>query len=763
MYVTSGSFLMEGLKMKQLILQSYIVIVLMMLSMSIAKGQATYPSVWTDLVNVTINANNSLTKSVTTTGYVSGAASENILDAGADGYIQFTYSSGTSQYFIGFTGLNNSNDVYYNLYSFLVSSTGGCAVYQRQVSKLSLGALANGDILKIAREGTNIKFYRNNTLVYTIAAGAAVMNLRADVSIYQGTAPAVTCSFDRKLIAKPTFQYPDYTNTNGAIALQVEGGTAPFTYQWSSGEQTASISGKPRGTYTVTVTDAAGKTFTATYNLGYTMGWKNLEGVTVNANNSIVRTTGTGWNAGASSTNLLADNTDGWAEMVVTDPSATYMLGFSNFDANAGYNYIRFAFYITEVGSIDIYETNVAKGTVGSIVKGDVLRLSREANNIVYYKNGVPLRTVAITDKPMYLVDAAVYNTLGPLPAVTASFESQVHFKPVVTVPNGAGNSNGAISMTVEGGYSPTTIQWSSGEQTNSISSKSRGTYTATVTDALGRQQSRSYTLGYPIYWNDLRNVVVTAAGLTKNASTASFFDASAISANRLVGNEDGYIETVINRTSGGTNYYFLGLTRFNTSAGYTDIDYAFYLHPEGYLYIVENNVYRIRISFREGMVLKIAREGSNIKYYTDGVEVRSVATTPSYVLHADCSIAWGTIPPVTASFSYTPQTFYAIADGNWNSTATWSLSPGGSVGFRFPGYGDIVHVNSRKVSVSTAVSCQQLNIVAGAAATAVTLSGSVASLTVEDVKIKGNGNIDPQQVLQIKERASLKVKQADL
>lgn len=745
--------------------ENHVIIVSLMVILSIpsTRAQATYSTTWTDKVDVTVNADNSLTKSVTTTGYVSGAASENILDAGTDGYIQFTYSSGTSQYFVGFTGLNNSNDVYYNLYSFLVSSAGGCAVYQRNVAKLSVGTLANGDILKISREGTNVKFYRNNTLVYTVAAGAAVMSLRADVSIYQGTAPAVTCSFDRKLIAKPAFQYPDYTNANGAISLQVEGGTAPFTYQWSSGEQTASISNKPRGTYTVTVTDAAGKTFTATYNLGYTIGWKNLDGVTVNANNSIVRTTGTGWNAGASSSNLLADNTEGWVELVITDPSATYMLGFSNFDANSGYNYIRFAFYITEIGSIGIYETNVAKGTFGSIVKGDVLRLSREANTIVYYKNGTVLRSVAITDKPMYLVDASVYNALGPLPVVTASFERQVHFKPVITVPNGANNVNGAISMTVEGGYSPATIQWSSGEQTSSIGSKSRGTYTATVTDASGRQQSRSYTLGYPIYWNDLRNVVLTAGSLTKNASTASFFDASAISSNRLVGNLDGYIETVINRTSGGTNYYFLGLTRFNTSAGYTDIDYAFYLHPEGYLYIVENNVYRIRISYREGMVLKIAREGSTIRYYTDGVEVRSVATTPSYVLHADCSIAWGTIPAVTASFSYSPETFYAIADGGWTSTATWSLSSGGNVGSRFPGYGDIVHVNAHKVTISTVVSCKQLNITAGGTATAVTISGSVASLTAEDVKIKGDNNTEAQQVLQVKESATLKVKQADL
>lgn len=153
-------------------LKNYIITVSVSLTfillMTSAKAQATYPATWTDLVNVTVNANNSLTKAITTTGYVSGAASENILDAGMDGYIQFTYSGGTSQYFVGFTGLNNSNDVYYNLYSFLVSSAGGCAVYQRNVAKLSVGTLANGDILKISREGTNVKFFEKQ---YTTYAG----------------------------------------------------------------------------------------------------------------------------------------------------------------------------------------------------------------------------------------------------------------------------------------------------------------------------------------------------------------------------------------------------------------------------------------------------------------------------------------------------------------------------------------------------------------------------------------------------------------
>jgi hypothetical protein len=151
------------------------------------------------------------------------------------------------------------------------------------------------------------------------------------------------------------------------------------------------------------------------------------------------------------------------------------------------------------------------------------------------------------------------------------------------------------------------------------------------------------------------------------------------------------------------------------------------------------------------------------IKYYVDGEVVRTVSTDPSYVLHADCSIAWGTIPLVTASFNYSPKTFYAIADGNWTGTGIWSFTSGGSAASSMPGYGDIVYVNQHAVNITTAITCGQLNIVAGGTATAVTVSGSVASLTAEEIKIKGDNNALAQQVLQVKESAKLKVQSTGL
>jgi len=44
-------------------------------------------------------------------------------------------------------------------------------------------------------------------------------------------------------------------NTDGSIAVNVSGGSAPYTYQWSSGENASNIDNKSAGNYTLTVED----------------------------------------------------------------------------------------------------------------------------------------------------------------------------------------------------------------------------------------------------------------------------------------------------------------------------------------------------------------------------------------------------------------------------------------------------------------------------------------------------------------------------
>lgn len=52
---------------------------------------------------------------------------------------------------------------------------------------------------------------------------------------------------------------------NGSISIVMEGGVAPYTYLWSTGETDSDIYGLTAGTYTVTVTDALGCSITETF------------------------------------------------------------------------------------------------------------------------------------------------------------------------------------------------------------------------------------------------------------------------------------------------------------------------------------------------------------------------------------------------------------------------------------------------------------------------------------------------------------------
>jgi len=61
-------------------------------------------------------------------------------------------------------------------------------------------------------------------------------------------------------LSTTTVPVPCASAAVGAVNLTVSGGTAPFTYLWSTGSATKDINGLTAGTYTVTVTDARGCT-----------------------------------------------------------------------------------------------------------------------------------------------------------------------------------------------------------------------------------------------------------------------------------------------------------------------------------------------------------------------------------------------------------------------------------------------------------------------------------------------------------------------
>ena len=60
------------------------------------------------------------------------------------------------------------------------------------------------------------------------------------------------------LVQSNGFNISTYNGNNGVIALDVSGGTPPYTYDWSHGASTSTVTGLYAGTYSVIITDANG-------------------------------------------------------------------------------------------------------------------------------------------------------------------------------------------------------------------------------------------------------------------------------------------------------------------------------------------------------------------------------------------------------------------------------------------------------------------------------------------------------------------------
>lgn len=718
-----------------------------------------YPVAWEVQGGVTINADNSLTKTGAA-GWTSGGTGLNILPPNTDGFVEFTWLNNASQYVAGVSRLNNDAGYTYIDFSFSINGS-LLQVWESGVSKGTFGSCVTGDVLRISREAGAIKYYRNGALIYTSAVAAASFNLRPDVSINNVGAkiPTITASFDQTLVVRAIPKNPTMANNDGAISVSATGGYAPVTYSWSSGETTASISNKPRGTYTVTVTDAQGRVVTKSYSLGYDIAWTNQSGVAVNADNTIIKTLGTaGYNAGASSLNILNENADGWIEFVINDPTITYAIALTRGDRDLTNTLFNYSWGVSNAtGSITTNLNNLIQ-TTASFVNGDVIRIGKVGSNVNFYINGVINKTVAGSAGYLLLVDISVYNA-GTLPLITASFDQQIRIKPTIVPPLG-GNANGSISVNVSGTYPPSAVSWSSGETTTAISNKAMGSYTVSVSDAqAGHTGTATYGLGYKMVWSGLQNASVRTDNSLLKTTATNAYDAGAISLNVLPASTNGWVEFVADKAG---QSYLVGLARTNATAAIASTDYGIQV-TAGDITIYELGVSRgVFANFKEGDVYRISREGTNIVYYKNGVALRTVATTATYVLYADVSLYQGNsaCPPVVSSFAPTAaKSFYSIANGPWTSATTWSLTDGGAPAASAPTLLDNVYVKGYSVSVSSSVQCLNLNVLVTTPSTAVVVDGSSAQLTVSGAaNIKGQGNNDVSKALVVQNNAKLTV-----
>jgi gliding motility-associated-like protein len=271
------------------------------------------------------------------------------------------------------------------------------------------------------------------------------------------------------------------SSNTGSVNTSVTGGTPPYSYLWSNGATTSSITGLAAGVYTLTLTDANGciknysYTISASPPVSFTTSSVPATCGQANGSASVTISSGTGpftyvWNpnvsSGPSANNLAAGN----YTVTVTDAN-----GCSDTQTIT----------VTEIPTFTLGIQSTPVGCTGNgatatvTVNGGVGPFTYQwsptggsgptASNL-----SAGTYTVTVTDGSGCTLTASV--VIAPYTPMSLS---------VTSSPALCDNaSSGTATVSVSGGDPGYTYQWSNGATSSTATGLSPGTYTVTVTDA---------------------------------------------------------------------------------------------------------------------------------------------------------------------------------------------------------------------------------------------------------------------------------------
>ncbi len=137
------------------------------------------------------------------------------------------------------------------------------------------------------------------------------------------------------------------------------------------------------------------------------------------------------------------------------------------------------------------------------------------------------------------------------------------------------------------------------------------------------------------VVWTNSANVTITGNTIQKTGGAPSTWDAGAVST-RAIQSGDGSVQATVDAIN---TYRMFGLGNSDTTAHFSDIDFAAYLAGNT-LMVYERGVYKGSFgSLAVGDIIRVAIESGVVKYYRNSTLVYTSATSPTYPLALDTSI----------------------------------------------------------------------------------------------------------------------------
>lgn len=300
-----------------------------------------------------------------------------------------------------------------------------------------------------------------------------------------------------------------FSDADGSATISAIGGTTGYTYLWdaaANSQTTTTAINLPRGTYTVTVTDANGCTDVATAVVNSP--FPGLPSVTVNATQS-TSCVGNGTATVFSTFNMVGDAnlyTYTWSNSASTGPTASGLPAGVTTVTVTDLNGCDAITSVTITGSPTVSVTNMPvinpgctlnNGQITAVATGDSVgytyQWSPNANGqTTAVVTGLGIGTYSVTVTGISNGCAAT----GSVTLVNNSALNIIGFN--VTNPS-CGLSDGSVTVLTTGATGALNYQWSNAGTTNPLTGLAVGTYTVTVTDpATGCSDIEDTTLVQP-------------------------------------------------------------------------------------------------------------------------------------------------------------------------------------------------------------------------------------------------------------------------
>jgi PKD repeat protein len=393
--------------------------------------------------------------------------------------------------------------------------------------------------------------------------------------------------------------------------------------------------------------------------------WINQRELTQSGTTLTKTSGGNSWNAAANSLGVLASGFDGWASMQVIETNTWRAFGLASPNTVLNKNSINYGFLLRDNGIIAITENGIQKGTFGTYLTGDILKVERIGTTINYLRNGsiiytsaTPSATDLIVDMSIRTVGATIHNARANFTCINcgtfAISASSVRHESCNNEDDGA--------ITIASNILGTTYKWLDNVAltTNTRTGLAPGVYTVVgyvglCTDTLAitiNVGTACENRGCPIVWTGITNATMNGNTLTKTSGINTAYDAGMNSTDILASGENGWASMKVLETN---TFRIFGLATPNVTANELDIDYGFLLRNNGVILISENGVSVGNFgNYSTGDVFKVERIGTTIYYAINDTTVytSTVASVTDLIADASIRTIGGTIHNVRTNFS---------------------------------------------------------------------------------------------------------------